>query len=93
MVHNKDLRNWLEGFKYEDFHNGKIEGIKDELNVGDYFITDYLGNELSLCKVIKNRSDVSYWKDAIKLVEVLIPNCSDKYGSSINGPFLVPEKV
>lgn len=88
----QQLREWLETFEYKDFHNGRIKGPTENWKIGQYFITDYHGNDLSLCQFIKCRKkEIRYWKDEVKHIETLIPNCNEKYGSPINGPFIIPE--
>ena len=90
----KELREWLETFVYEDFHNGRIKGPAEAWQIGQLFITDYHGNDLSLCEFTGSRKkNPRYWKNEVKFIETLIPNCNEKYGSPINGPFVIPEEL
>lgn len=94
MFTAKELREWLETFEYKDFHNGRIKGPLGPFRIGQLFITDYHGNDLSLCEFIKCRKkEVRYWTDEVKFIETLVPNCNEKYGSPINGPFVIPETL
>jgi len=87
----KELREWLETFEYKDFHNGRVQYPTEPLQIGQLFITDYHGNDLSLCEFIKCRKkEVRYWTDEVRHIETLITNCNEKYGSPINGPFIIP---
>ena len=47
------LKTFFEGLKYDDFHNGKLKRLEGGVELGDQFITDYIGNDLSLCKRVR----------------------------------------
>lgn len=92
----ENLDKFLNGLSYKDFHNGKMPRLKGDLDNGQLFVTDYHGNDLSLCKKVKPRGRAASnpyrdWKTEVKLIKTIVDNCNKKYGSPINGPFLLPE--
>lgn len=91
-IDKKKLREFFEGCKYIDFHNGKVKRARPtEFEDGEYFVSDLRGNDLSLGIAYCREENGKKIVERPSVLEVIIPDCNEQYGSPINGPFAIPE--
>lgn len=59
---------------------------------GDYFLCDCIGNTIDLCKSTKRKFKNSDGRLVnCKVIETIIPDCHAKFGTALNGCWIIPE--
>ena len=91
-VLNTYLREqWESASKGADNSDAIFFQYPNEVPAGDYFLCDCIGNTIDLCKSTKRK-----FKNAdgrmvnCKVIETIIPDCHAKFGTALNGCWIIP---
>ncbi len=99
----KKIRAFVEATIREDWWNsGKgvdnskaiIPEHKGRIPKGTYFLCDCIGNTIDLCiKTERQFRNSDGRLVACKVIETIIPDCHAKFGSALNGCWVIPTEM
>lgn len=83
--------DWWRSVRAADNSAARIFEHKGKIEPGTYFLCDCIGNTVDLCKKTKRRfRNADGRLVACKVIETIIPDCQKKFGSPINGKWVIP---
>lgn len=87
------IKNGTSVLDIEYFKMDKSKIPLDQvIEVGGYFMTDILGNDLSVIKLTNRKYKVPGSKYAVnaKFIKTVVLDCHKTYGTALNGYWMIP---
>ena len=84
-------QEWESDSKGADNSAAKFFQYPKEVPVGHYFLCDCIGNTIDLCRATKRAFRNSAGRLVkCKVIQTLIPDCHQKFGTALNGCWIIP---
>ena len=85
-------QQWESGSRGADNSGAIFLQYPGEVPFGEYFLCDCIGNTIDLCKSTKRKFRNSDGRMVnCKVIETIIPDCHAKFGTALNGCWIIPD--
>ena len=92
FVHSTSRDDWWCSVIGVDNSKAIIFEHKGRIPAGTYFLCDCIGNTIDLCKKTNRKFKNSSGRlVACKVIETIIPDCNKKFGTPLNGEWMIPD--
>jgi len=91
VVNTTTRDDWWCSVRGVDNSKAQIFEHKGKIPEGTYFLCDCIGNTIDLCKKTKRKfRNANGRLVACKVIETIVPDCHNKFGTALNGEWVIP---